>query len=88
MFYIAELGNPLLPLHGLLLLISSKVFFYIHHPTDSRAYTTTFVIPDVEHWLEREITQWVHHDGSHHKWTPYHGAASRSHIGVGHKVIR
>ena len=26
----------------------------MHHPT-------AFVKPDVEHWLEREIAQWVHH---------------------------
>ena len=23
-----------------------------------------FVTPVVEHWLEREIAQWVYHDGS------------------------
>ena len=23
-----------------------------------------FVTPVVEHWLEREIAQWVHHEGS------------------------
>ena len=23
----------------------------------------TFVTPVVEHWLEREIAQWVHHEG-------------------------
>ena len=23
-----------------------------------------FVTPVVEHWLEREITQWIHHEGS------------------------
>ena len=38
----SERGNPLLP-HGLLFLISSKVVFYVHHPTV------------IEHWLEREI---------------------------------
>ena len=25
-----------------------------------------FVTPVVEHWLEREIAQWVHHEGSIH----------------------
>ena len=35
-------------------------FFYMHHPTDSIAHTTAFVTPVVEHWLEREIAQWVH----------------------------
>ena len=31
----------------------------MHHPTDRIAHTTTFVIPVVEHLLEREIAQWV-----------------------------
>ena len=29
-------------------------------PTDRIAHTTAFVTPVVEHWLEREIAQWVH----------------------------
>ena len=32
-----------------------------HHPTDRIAHITAFVTPVVEHWLEREIAQWVHH---------------------------
>ena len=32
----------------------------MHHPTDMIAHTTSFVTPVVEHWLEREIAQWVH----------------------------
>ena len=38
----------------------------------------------MEHWLEREIAQWVHpmedrsDDPSHHERTLYHGAPSRS----------
>ena len=32
----------------------------MHHRTDRIAHTTTFVTPVVEHWLEREIAQWVH----------------------------
>ena len=36
----------------------------MHHPTDRIAYTTAFVTPVVEHWLEREIAQWVHHEES------------------------
>ena len=59
----SERGNPLPP-HGLLFQISSKVFFYMHHPTDRMTHTTVFVTPFVEHWLEREIAQWVHHEGS------------------------
>ena len=38
--------------------------FYMLHPTDRIAHTTVFITPVVEHWLEREITQWVHHEGS------------------------
>ena len=47
----------------------------MHHPTDRRAHTTAFVTPVVEHWLEREIAQWVHpmkdrsDDPSHHERT-------------------
>ena len=32
----------------------------MHHLTDRIAHTMTFVTPVVEHWLEREIGQWVH----------------------------
>ena len=32
----------------------------MHHPTDRIAHTTAFVTPVVEHWLEREVAQWVH----------------------------
>ena len=45
----------------------------MHHPTDRIAHTTVFVTPVVEHWLEREIAQWVHYmkdrsdDPSHHE---------------------
>ena len=31
----------------------------MQHPTDRIAHTTAFVTPVVEHWLERELTQWV-----------------------------
>ena len=49
-------GNllPLLPIR----------FCYMHHPTGRIAHTTAFVTPVTEHWLEWEITQWVHHEGS------------------------
>ena len=69
----SERGNPLPP-HGLLFPISSKGF-YMHHPIDRIAHTTAFVTPVVEHWLEREIAQWVHpmkdwsDDPSHHEQT-------------------
>ena len=36
----------------------------MHHPTDKITHTTALVTPVVEHWLEREIAQWVHHEGS------------------------
>ena len=47
----------------------------MHHPTDRIAHTTAFVTPVVEHWLEREIAQWVptmkdrSDDPSHHERT-------------------
>ena len=47
----------------------------MHHPTDRMTHTTAFVKPVVEHWLEREIAQWVHpmkdrsYDPSHHEQT-------------------
>ena len=31
----------------------------MHHPTDRITHTMAFVTPVVEHWLEREIAQWV-----------------------------
>ena len=49
----SETGNPI-----------NSGFFYMHHPIDRIAHTTAFVTPVVEHWLEREIAQWVHHEGS------------------------
>ena len=36
----------------------------MHHPTDRIEHTTAFVTPVMEHWLEREIAHWVHHEGS------------------------
>ena len=47
----------------------------MHHPTGRITHTTAFVTPVVEHWLEREIVQWVHpmkdrsDDPSHHERT-------------------
>ena len=38
--------------------------FYMHHPTDRIAHTMAFVTYAVEHWLEQEIAQWFHHEGS------------------------
>ena len=36
----------------------------MHHPTDMITHTTAFVTPVVEHWLEREMAQWIHIEGS------------------------
>ena len=36
---------------------------YLHHPTDRIAHTMAFVQTVIERWMEREITQWVHHEG-------------------------
>ena len=47
----------------------------MHHPTNRIAHTMAFVTPVVEHWLEREIAQWVHpmkdrsDNPSHHERT-------------------
>ena len=71
----SEKGN-LLPPHGLLFSINSKGSFICTIP-DRITHTTAFVTPFVEHWLEREIAQWVHSmkdrsdDPSHHKRTLY-----------------
>ena len=55
-----ERGNPLSP-HGLLFPISSKGSSICVIP-DRIRHTTAFVTPVVEHWLEQEIAQWVHHE--------------------------
>ena len=53
----------------------------MHHPTDMITHTTAFVTPVMEHWLEREIAQWVHpmkdrfDDPSHHRSTSELGPA-------------
>ena len=65
----SEKGNPLPP-HGLLFPINSNGSFICTIP-----HTTAFDTPVVEHWLEWEIAQWVHHmkdrsdDPSHHERT-------------------
>ena len=55
----SERGNLMTP-HGLLFPISSKGSFIYTRIT----LTTACVTPVVEHWLEQEIVQWVHHEGS------------------------
>ena len=60
----------------------------MHHPTDRIAHTTIFVKPVVEHWLEREIAQWVHpikdrsDNPSHHERT----LLTRSYVLLPHMV--
>ena len=55
----------------LLFPISSKGSF-MTIITDRITHTSTFVTPVVENWLEWEITQWVHHEGS--IWRPWANA--------------
>ena len=55
---LSERGNLLHP-HGLLFLISSKDSFICIRII----HTIAYVIPVMEHWLERETAQWVHHEG-------------------------
>ena len=42
--------------------------FYMHHPTNRIRHTTAVVTPVVEHWVEQDLAQWVHHEGS--IWQP------------------
>ena len=49
----------------------------MHHPTYSTYYA--FITPVVEHWLEREIAQLVHHEGSIRR--PSH------HVEFDHKLL-
>ena len=57
----SEIGNPLLP-HGLLFPINSKGSIICTIPQTALHIAQT-VTPVVEHWLDREIAQWVHHEG-------------------------
>ena len=51
--------------NGLLFPISSKGYFYIHHPTNRIVYTMGFITQVLDHWLEREKrAELVHHEGS------------------------
>ena len=45
---------------GYSLRLTASVLLYAPS-TDRIAHTTAFVTPVVEHWLEPEIAQWVHH---------------------------
>ena len=35
----------------------------MHRTTYMKTHTTAFVTPVVEHGMEQEIDQWVHHEG-------------------------
>ena len=69
----SEKGNPLQP-HRLLLSINSNGSFICTIP-HTGYHIPVFVTPVMEHWLEREIAQWVHSmkdrsdDPSHHEQT-------------------
>ena len=39
---------------------TQQELFYMRYPTNRMLHTTAFATPVVEHWLEREIDQWVH----------------------------
>ena len=43
-------------------------YIYIYHPINMVAHTTALVNPVIEHWLEREINQWVYYEGLN--WQP------------------
>ena len=53
--------------------LAARVLVY---EPDRIAHTTAFVTPVVEHWLEREIAQWVHpmKDPTTMSERSYHGA--------------
>ena len=46
----------------------------MHHPTDRITHTAAFVTPVVEHWLEREIAQWVFNKEQRMELVSYTGA--------------
>ena len=59
----SEKQNPLPPLYMDYFRLAARDLL-LDHPTDKTAQTPAFVIPVVEHWVERQIAQSVHHDGS------------------------
>ena len=66
--------------------------FYMHHPADMLAHTMAFVISVLEHWLEREIAQWVPHEGSVRILLTYHqiviySSCLQTVVAVGYKQI-
>ena len=54
-------------------------------PTDRISHTTAFVTPVMNHWLEQEIVQSVHHEGSIRRpITPRADTLSQSSISLFH----
>ena len=53
--YRSARGNPIPTLYGLLFPIVVA---------DRLAHIMAFITPVVKHWLESEIVQWFHHEGS------------------------
>ena len=57
--------------------LTARVLLYAPSHRQDNTYHTAFVTPVVEHWLEREIAQWVlpmkdrSDDTSHHERTLY-----------------
>ena len=60
----SDMRGNLLPLHELFFFDEQQDIIYMHYPIDGIVHTTAFVTPVVEHWLKREIAQWVYHEGS------------------------
>ena len=52
----------------------------MHHPPNRITHTTAFVTPMVEHWLKREIAQWVHHKNKRSDHPSYHERTIKSKI--------
>ena len=50
-----ERGNPLQPLYGYSFLLAVwNLLYEPSHRQNSTHYSTTFITPVVEHWMERE----------------------------------
>ena len=59
----SERGNPLPPQQGFFYMFPSHRQDSTYHGlcyTKHDSFIHSFVAPVVEHWLEREIAQWVH----------------------------
>ena len=54
-----ERRNLLPPFHGLLFLITSKISFICIIPLDRKLHIMAFITPVVEHWMERELAQYM-----------------------------